>query len=96
MADQGFSYTTEIAKAGDAPQDAGFFTEWFLNMFAGAIDIQSTSPVLFATYCGVLVALVILRLYTENPIKSFGCAGLYVYTTVQAYSLYGSSSFVVD
>lgn len=96
MADQGFTYTTEIAEAGKAAQETGFFQEWFLNMFAGALEIQASSPIHFATYCGILVALVILRLYTENPVKSFGCVGLYVYTTLQAYSLYGASTFVTE
>ncbi|MGE4064307.1 MAG: adenylate/guanylate cyclase domain-containing protein [Rhodospirillaceae bacterium] len=96
MADQPFSYTTELAKAGDAAKETGFFTEWFLNMFAGAIDIQANSPILSVMYCGVLITLVILRLYTENPVKSLGCFGLYIYTTIQAYSLYSASTFVID
>lgn len=93
---QAFTYTTELAKAGEAAKETGFFSEWFVNMFAGAIDIQANSPVLFAVYCGVLLVLVILRLYTENPVKSLGCLGIYIYTTIQAYTLYSGSQFVLD
>lgn len=96
MADQTFTYTTELAADAAANESGGFFTEWFLNMFAGAIDIQVNSPILTVIYLGVLLALVILRLYVANPVKTLGCVGLYIYTTVQAFSLYQSSSFVVD
>lgn len=97
MAEEAFTYTTELAKAGDAAHQCdGFFTDWFLNMFAGAIDIQLSSPVLTVVYVGVLLALVILRLYTENPVKSLGCLGLYIYTTIQAYTLYRASPYVLD
>ncbi len=96
MADEAFTYTTELAKTGAAPQDTGFFTEWVLNMFAGAIDIQIHSPILTLVYIGVVLGLVILRLYTENPIKSLGCLALYIYTTIQAFSLYRASTFVTD
>jgi class 3 adenylate cyclase len=96
MADQAFTYKTELAKAGEPAQDVGFFTEWFLNMFAGAIDIQVNSPTLSVVYGGVVLTLVILRLYTENPVKSLGCLGLYIYTTIQAYSLYSASTFVTE
>lgn len=97
MADETFAYTTQLATEGaDPAQGGGFLTDWVLNMFAGAIDIQVNSPLLTLVYLGVVLALVILRLYAENPIKSLGCLGLYIYTTIQAYSLYSASSFVVD
>ena len=65
-------------------------------MFAGAIDIQAHSPVLSLAYIGLLIALVILRLYTENPIKALGCALIYVYTMIQTYAHYKTSSYVLD
>jgi len=37
-----------------------------------------------------------LRLYTVNPIKSLGCALIYVYTIVQTYTLFRESTFVTD
>ncbi len=83
----------ELAKV---PESGGFFTDWFFNMFAGAIDMQIHSPILSLVYAGILLGLVILRLYTENPIKSLGCALLYIYTTVQAFTLFRTSGFVLD
>ena len=65
-------------------------------MFAGAIDIQFNSPKLTLVYLGILLVLVLLRLYAENPIKSLGCALLYIYTTIQAYTLFRASAFVTD
>jgi class 3 adenylate cyclase len=96
MAEQTFSYATALPKGGEVAQEAGFFTEWVLNMFAGAIDIQANSPLLFALYCVILFVLVILRLYTENPVKSLGCLGIYIYTMIQAFTLYHASPFVLD
>jgi class 3 adenylate cyclase len=99
MADEVFnSYASKAAEDLSKVQEEGnFFTDWFFNMFAGAIDIQANSPVLFVVYLGILVALVILRLYVGNPIiKTFGCIGIYIYTTIQALSLYRGSSFVLD
>ncbi|MCA0202409.1 MAG: adenylate/guanylate cyclase domain-containing protein [Proteobacteria bacterium] len=96
MAEEAFTYTNELAKTGAAAQETGFFTEWFVNMFAGAIDIQLHSPILTLVYAAVIFALVILRLYTENPIKSLGCLAIYIYTTIQAFSLYRASAFVTD
>ncbi len=97
--DQVFSgYASKAAEdLSKAQTDGNLFTEWFFNMFAGAIDIQANSPTLFLVYLAILVALVILRLYVGNPvIKTFGCIGIYIYTTIQAYSLYKGSSFVLD
>ncbi len=85
--------SADLAKVQET---GGLFTDWFLNMFAGAIDIQVHSPVLSVVYGGMLIALVILRLYTGNPIKSLGCALIYVYGTIQAFTLFKASSFVVD
>ena len=89
--------------AGQAVQDlakvqetGGFMTDWVFNMFAGAIDIQLHSPILSLVYAVMLFALVILRLYIGNPIKTLGCALIYIYVTIQAYSLFSTSSFVVD
>ncbi len=78
------------------PESGGFFTDWLFNMFAGTIDIQFNSPKLTLVYLGILLVLVLLRLYAENPIKSLGCALLYIYTTIQAYTLFRASAFVTD
>ena len=79
MADEAFSYDNEALASGEqVVESGGFFTDWILNMFAGAIDIQITSPILTAVYLGLLVALVLLRLYSVNPIKSLGCLLIYV------------------
>jgi class 3 adenylate cyclase len=97
MAEESFSYASQAATDLKTVQESGgFFTDWVFNMFAGAIDIQLNSPILSVVYIGLLFALVILRLYTENPIKVLGCALLYIYTIIQTYSLFSSSSFVVD
>jgi class 3 adenylate cyclase len=100
MADEAFSYATKAADAAAAAphaiQSGGFFTDWLFNMFAGAIDIQLHSPILTLIYAGVLVGLLILRLFLDNPIRILGCALIYIYTTVQTYSFFQSSSYVLD
>jgi class 3 adenylate cyclase len=96
MADEAFEYTTQAAQDLHKVQESGFFTDWIFNMFAGAIDIQVHSPMLTAVYVAILIALVVLRLYTNNPIKVLGCALLYIYTMIQAFTLFRTSSFVVD
>ena len=50
MAEPAFIYTTKLAEAGQAQQSGGFYADWFLNMFAGAIDMQVNSPTLTAVY----------------------------------------------
>jgi class 3 adenylate cyclase len=100
MADEAFTYTQKPQSVADAMnppheyESAGFFTDWFFNMFAGAIDIQLNSPLLSAIYVGIVLLLVIIRLYMVNPIRMFGCALLYIYTTIQAYTLFQNSNFV--
>jgi class 3 adenylate cyclase len=91
------SYASQAAQdLTKVPESGGFFTDWLFNMFAGAIDMQINSPMLTLVYLAILLGLVILRLYMDNPIKSLGCALLYIYTTIQAYSLFRTSGFVVD
>src|SRR6185295_17728276 len=51
---------------------------------------------LTAVYAGLIVALLILRLFLDNPIRVLGCALIYVYTIVQTYSLFQGSSYVLD
>lgn len=98
MADQPFtSYAGDAVKdLQTAKETGGVLTDWFFNMFAGAIEIQLSSPVLSAIYGGIVVALVVLRLYFGNPIKALACAVLYIYTTIQVFSMYRTSGFVVD
>jgi len=97
MAEEAFSYASEAAQdLQKVNESGGFFVDWIFNMFAGAIDIQAQSPILSFAYIGILLTLVILRLYTENPIKVLGCALLYIYTMLQTFSLYRTSTFVTD
>ena len=85
-----------VADLHKVQESGGVLSDWLFNMFAGAIDIQIHSPVLSLVYVAILLTLVLLRLYADNPIKSLGCALLYIYTTIQAYSLFKTSSFVLD
>jgi class 3 adenylate cyclase len=98
MADEpNFDYTTKAAQdLAQVQETNGFFSDWVMNMFAGAIEIQMDSPILSIVYVGILFALVILRLYTENPIKALGCALIYVYTIIQTYTLFKTSPHVLD
>ncbi|MCB2107207.1 MAG: adenylate/guanylate cyclase domain-containing protein [Rhodobacteraceae bacterium] len=72
------------------------FDAWFMYMFAGAIQIQFDSPILTVVYLGCVFAVMILRAYIDQPIQILGCAGIYIYTTIQAYTLFKSSSYVLD
>ena len=98
MADEVFSgYATKAAQDLHTVQESGgVLTDWVFNMFAAAIDIQLHSPMLTLVYVVMLAALVILRLYTDNPIRICGCALIYVYTMIQTYSMFRASSFVLD
>ncbi|MDX2144197.1 MAG: adenylate/guanylate cyclase domain-containing protein [Rhodospirillaceae bacterium] len=79
-----------------AVSDVGIFDGWLFNMFAGAIDIQLASPILTLVYFGCLLALMFLRVNTDNPVRMLGCAGIYIYTTIQAYTLFQTNKFVLD
>lgn len=101
MADEVFGYTSKAAQAApdaaaQAVQSGGVIVDWLFNMFAAAIDLQVHSPILTAVYVGALVALLILRMFLGNPIQSLGCALIYIYTTVQSFSLFRASSYVID
>ena len=105
MADETFSYSGKAADAAasaapDAAahvvQSGGAFVDWFFNMFAGAIDFQVHSPILTLVYVGALAALLVLRMFLGNPIQFLGCALIYIYTTVQTFSLFRTSSYVLD
>ena len=78
------------------PSDAGIIDGWFLNMFAGAIDIQLESPLLSAVYFGCVIFLAIIRTYADNPVRGLACAGIYIYTTIQAYTLFSASKWVLE
>jgi class 3 adenylate cyclase len=97
-----FSYSTKTAEAAAAKpvaavavQSNGLFTDWFFNMFAGAIGFIH-SPLLATLYIGSLVALLVLRSYFDNPIKFFGCALVYIYLFIQSFALFTHSTFVTD
>jgi len=90
-------YASQAAQdLAQVQESGGLFTDWVFNMFAGAIDIQAQSPVLTFAYIGMLIALVILRLYVGNPIKMLGCALIYVYAIIQTFTLFKASPFVLD
>jgi class 3 adenylate cyclase len=88
-----FSYS---ANAAPPPGDAGVFDGWFLYMFAGALEIQLQSPLLTGVYLLCVVALGVIRTYAYNPIRALACAGVYIYTTIQAYTLFKASPWVID
>jgi class 3 adenylate cyclase len=98
MADEVITgYATQATQdLAQVQESGGFFTDWVFNMFAGAIAIQVDSPVLTLVYIAMLIALVVLRLYVGNPIKTLGCALIYIYTMIQTFSLFSSSPFVTD
>lgn len=79
-----------------AISDTGIFDGWFFNMFAGAVDIQIASPILTAVYFGCIIALAFIRVNTDNPIRSLACAGIYIYTSIQAYTLFQTSRFITE
>jgi class 3 adenylate cyclase len=82
--------------APPAGTDIGFFDGWVFNMFAGAIDIQLASPTLTAVYFGAILALVVIRVNTDNPIRMLACAGIYIYASIQAYTLFQTSNYIID
>jgi class 3 adenylate cyclase len=89
----GTQATQDLAQVQES---GGLLTDWVFNMFAGAIAIQIDSPLLTLVYLALLVALVVLRLCVDNPIKTLGCALIYIYTMIQTFSLFQSSAFVMD
>lgn len=107
-ADQVQSATDAAAAAGQAAfeygtppppppvGEVGIFDGWFFNMFAGAIDIQLHSPMLTLVYVGCVIGLVMVRVNTDNPVRMLACAGVYIYTTIQASTLFSNSTYVTD
>ncbi len=93
-AQQTFEYGSNPAPA--AVGDVGFFDGWLFNMFAGTLDIQVSQPILALFYVIALVALVMVRVNTDNPIKSLACAGIYIYTTIHAFTLFKVSPYVLQ
>ena len=79
-----------------AVEGAGIFDSWFFNMFAGTIDLQIASPMLSLVYIGCVVVLVFIRVNTDNPVRALACAGVYIYTSVQAYTLFQTSEYIID
>lgn len=77
-------------------ESSGFLNDWFFNMFAATMDLQIQSPTFILLFIGVLAGLVILRIYFEDPIVTLGCAGLYIYSVIQSYSLFTDSIYVID
>ena len=90
---EAFSYSSNLPPP---PGEAGVFDGWFLYMFVGAMKIQFESPLLTAVYLLCVIALGVIRTYTDNPVRFLACAGIYIYTTVQAYTLFKTSEWVVN
>lgn len=65
-------------------------------MFVGAMKIQFESPLLTVVYLLCVVALGVIRTHTDNSIRFMACAGIYIYTTVQAYTLFKASEWVLN
>jgi len=94
QAQQAFEYAA--TPAPPVAGDVGTFDGWFFNMFAGAIDIQINSPKLTLVYIACVIGLAMVRVNTDNPVKALACAGVYIYTTIQAFTLFQTSSYVLD
>ena len=75
--------------AVQAVESSGFFNDWFFNMFAAVMELQIQSPTFVLLFIGILAGLVILRIYFDDPVQTLGCAGLYIYSIIQSYSLLG-------
>lgn len=81
---------------GQTLESAGFFNDWFFNMFAATMDLQSQSPTFALLYLGVLIGLIILRIYIDDPVQTLGVIGLYIYSVIQSYSLFSDSIYVIE
>ena len=83
-------------EAIQAVESSGFFNEWFFNMFAATLEVQVQSPTFALLFVGLLMGLVILRIYFEDPIQTLSATGLYIYSVIQSYSLFSESTFVLE
>lgn len=77
-------------------ESGGVLDDWFFNMFAATIDLQVQSPTFALLYFGVIVGVIILRLYIDDPVQTLGVAGLYIYSVIQSYSLFSDSIYVLE
>ncbi|MBT5239166.1 MAG: hypothetical protein HOL61_01115 [Rhodospirillaceae bacterium] len=82
--------------AVQAVESSGFFNDWFFNMFAAVMELQIQSPTFVLLFIGILAGLVILRIYFDDPVQTLGCAGLYIYSIIQSYSLFSDSIYVIE
>jgi len=79
-----------------AAESGGFLSEWFFNMFAATLDLQAQSPTFILLYLGIVFGLVILRVYFDDPIKTLGVIGLYIYSGIQSYALFSGSPLILE
>lgn len=77
-------------------ESGGVLNDWFFNMFAATIDLQAQAPTFALLYIGVLFGLIILRIYIDDPIRTLGAAGLYIYSVIQSYSLFSDSIYIIE
>lgn len=82
-------------QAVQAVESSGFFNDWFFNMFAATLDLQTQSPTLALIYAGIILGLIILRIYFEDPVQTLGAAGIYIYSVLQSYALFSESVFIL-
>ena len=78
------------------PENAGFFAEWFVYMFTAAGEAAAANPTLWWIYFGLVLALVLVRIYLENPLLFFAQVGIYAYGFVQTYTLFVPTVYVIE
>ena len=78
------------------PENAGFFAEWFVYMFAAAGEAAAANPTLWWIYAALVVGLVLVRIYLENPLLFFAQIGLYAYGFVQTFTLFQVTPYVIE
>lgn len=77
-------------------ESGGVLNDWFFNMFAATMELQVQAPSFALLYLGVLLGLIILRTYIDDPIQTLGVIGLYIYSVIQSYSLFSDSIYVIE
>jgi class 3 adenylate cyclase len=84
-----------ISGEAEVVQTNGAFNDWFFNMFAAVAEFAKR-PLFIALYALTVLALVVFRVYFDNPVKILGCSLFYAYSMVQTYSLFKENHFVTD
>jgi class 3 adenylate cyclase len=77
-------------------QTNGVLNDWFFGMFAAVLMLVYQHPWVLLIYFLMVGALVVFRLFTDHPVKFFGCALIYTYSVVQSYALFHGNHYVAD